>query len=160
MAPDQTAEGRKAHYAHEEKRIPEIAAHNADDDLPVLPKPNNGERKYRKSSLDRLLSTHLFAAENIISDLIPEMKAKGRLPELFRRYRKLFDKLEAETAEEEAASHISGVAPDPEVAPERTCEAPWLSRQEPRVHRPPARPSQGFAGRRRSRACLRVRAAA
>jgi hypothetical protein len=44
------------------------------------------------------LGNLIFLTGEEISFLVPEMQAAGRLPELFRRLRKLIDKLEAEAA--------------------------------------------------------------
>jgi hypothetical protein len=40
----------------------------------------------------------IFLVEHQINGLVPEMRAAGRLPELFRRCREVIDRLEAEAA--------------------------------------------------------------
>jgi ParB-like chromosome segregation protein Spo0J len=70
--------------------------HVLDADLPT----NFEARRGQKISLDEKLGNLIFLTESTISDLVSEMRAAGRLPELFRRFRRVIDKLEAEAAAE------------------------------------------------------------
>ena len=67
--------------------------HVLDVDLPTYFGPSR-----RQLTLDERLGNLIFLTESNIESLVPEMRAAGRLPELFRRVRKLIDKLEAEAA--------------------------------------------------------------
>jgi hypothetical protein len=68
--------------------------HVLDADLPT----NFEARREQKISLDEKLGNLIFLVEHQINGLVPEMRAAGRLPDLFRRCRKVIDKLEAEAA--------------------------------------------------------------
>lgn len=89
---EQTADQRKALYAHQQHLVQQ----EGEVDLPVYM-----EQARKQLSLDERLGNHLFLTENTIWSLVVEMRAAGRLPELFRRLRKLIDKLEAEAAADE-----------------------------------------------------------
>jgi hypothetical protein len=66
---------------------------DGDADLPGYFGP-----KKKQLSPDEKLGNLIFVVETQISSLFSDMRAEGRLPELFRRVRKLIDKLEAEAA--------------------------------------------------------------
>jgi ParB-like chromosome segregation protein Spo0J len=84
--PEEAAAERKALYAFNEQTSPDD-----DADLPV-----NFERKRQKLSLDVRLGNLIFLVEHQINALVPEVRAAGRLPELYRRVRNLVDRLEAQ----------------------------------------------------------------
>jgi ParB/Sulfiredoxin domain len=69
------------------------AAPDGDVDLPTYFGPNR-----RRLTLDERLGNLISLTEETIFAFVPAMRAAGRLPELFRRVRKLIDKLEAEAA--------------------------------------------------------------
>ena len=67
--------------------------HVLDADLPTYFGPSR-----RQLSLNERLGNLISLTEEAIFHFIPEMRAAGRLPELFHRVRKSIDKLEAEAA--------------------------------------------------------------
>jgi hypothetical protein len=77
------------------------------NDWPDLPNPNP---LARGQSLNQRLADQLHLIENKIRHLATDMKAKGRLPELFGRYRKMLDKLEAELLDNSKAEATAEAA--------------------------------------------------
>jgi len=84
--PEEAAAERKALYARNEQTAPD-----GDADLPV-----NLEPRRKRLSLDEKLGNLIFLVEHQINALVPEVRAAGRLPELYRRVRNLVDRLEAQ----------------------------------------------------------------
>jgi hypothetical protein len=85
--PEEAAAERKALYA-----LNAETASDGDADLPTYFEA----RKRQKLALDEKLGNLIFLVEHQINGLVPQMRAAGRLSELFRRVRKSIDKLEAE----------------------------------------------------------------
>jgi hypothetical protein len=63
-----------------------------DADLPI----NFEARRVQRISLDEKVENLIFLIESQIDVLVPEVRAAGRLPELYRRVRNLVDRLEAQ----------------------------------------------------------------
>jgi ParB family transcriptional regulator, chromosome partitioning protein len=95
---------------------------DGDADLPPV---TLGEKSRRKLSLDEVLANMLFVLETQINSLVSDMRAEGRLPELFRRVRKLVDKLEAAAALDAAIDRAAPVEqPATAAAPPNLSAAP------------------------------------
>jgi ParB/RepB/Spo0J family partition protein len=90
-APDQAAPTPDLLDAASDRATP-------DDVLDADLLTNFEARREQKISLDEKLRNLIFLVECQINSLVSDMRAAGRLPELFRRVRKLTDKLEAEAA--------------------------------------------------------------
>src|SRR5438128_1475781 len=86
--PEEAAAERRALYARNDETEPD-----GDGNLPTYFGP-----KKKQLSLDEKVGSLIFLVEHQINGLVPEVRAAGRLPELFRRCRKVIDKLEAEAA--------------------------------------------------------------
>jgi hypothetical protein len=99
--PEEAAAERRALYALNEQTAPD-----GDADLPT-----NFERKRQKLSLDEKVGNLIFLLESQIDVLVPEVRAAGRLPELYRRCRKVIDKLEAEAAADDGDRTEAGAEP-------------------------------------------------
>jgi len=91
-APDQRAPTPNLLDAATDRATPDDV-HVLDADLPT-----NFETMEQKISLDEKLGNLIFLVEGQIDSFVSDMRVAGRLPELFRRIRKLIDKLEAEIA--------------------------------------------------------------
>ena len=89
--PQAAAEARKAFYARQDN------APDTDDDLPALPPHTVGDPSRRKRSTDEVLANTIRVIEESIGVSIPCWLEAGRIPEFFRRVRKLIDELEAES---------------------------------------------------------------
>jgi hypothetical protein len=89
-APDQPAPMPDLLDAATDRATPDDV-HVLDADLPTYFGPSR-----RQLTLDERLGNLIFLVEGQINSLVSEMQAAGRLPELFRRVRKLLEKLEAE----------------------------------------------------------------
>jgi hypothetical protein len=92
-APDQPAPALDLVDAATDRATPDDI-HVLDADLPT----NFEATREQKISLDEKLGNLIFLVESRINAFVPDMRTTGRLPELFRRVRKLIDKLEAEAA--------------------------------------------------------------
>jgi hypothetical protein len=100
------------------------AAPDGDVDLPTYFGPSR-----RQLTLDERLGNLISLTEGRIFNFIPEMRAAGRLPELFRRVRRLIDKLEAEAAADGDQTEDCAEAGAEPAAAERELERAAVARK-------------------------------
>jgi hypothetical protein len=102
--PEQPADERKAFDARQQEQY--VAQQDQEPDLPTY-----FGRSGRQLSLDERLGNLIFITEGGIAGFVEEMRAAGRLPELFQRLRKLIDKIEAEAIADAEVAEDSGERP-------------------------------------------------